>query len=69
MESEVKYSFCPLALAVVDQFDQLREQYAVGRRSWKWWHTLAIFVSCRFGSCQCLHYVEVTEERKRPANI
>ncbi|XP_046986124.1 piggyBac transposable element-derived protein 4-like [Schistocerca americana] len=43
--------FCPLAVAEynkimggVDRFDQLRERYAVGRRSWKWWHRLFFFL-------------------------
>jgi len=38
---------CPLAIAEynrimggVDRFDQLRERYAVGRRSIKWWHRI-----------------------------
>lgn len=42
---------CPLAIAsyneimgAVDKFDQLKERYAIGRRSRKWWHRIFYFL-------------------------
>ena len=42
---------CPTAIATyneimvrVDHFDQLRERYAIGRRSCKWWHRIMYFL-------------------------